>query len=92
MEWAEPSPVIKNATQEHIEHIFYGTMTGTNFNCLLVELFHLTVECLTVPLWYKQQVSFLNPKFDLIRPKNGTFQPFIRLKTFQNLSYYSVIS
>ena len=24
----------------------------------------LTVECLTVPLWYKQQVTFLNPKFD----------------------------
>ena len=23
-----------------------------------------TVECLTVPLWYKQQVTFLNPKFD----------------------------
>ena len=24
----------------------------------------LTVECLTVPLWYKQQVTFFNPKFD----------------------------
>ena len=34
------------------------------FNTLLVELFYLTVECLTVPLWYKQQVTFLHPKFD----------------------------
>ena len=25
---------------------------------------NLTVECLTVPLWYKQQVTFLNSKFD----------------------------
>ena len=25
---------------------------------------YLTVECLTVPLWYKQLVTFLNPKFD----------------------------
>ena len=24
----------------------------------------LTVECLTVPLWYKQQVTFFNSKFD----------------------------
>ena len=24
----------------------------------------LTVECPTVPLWYKQQVTFLNLKFD----------------------------
>ena len=24
----------------------------------------LTVECLTVPLWYKQQVTFVNPKLD----------------------------
>ena len=24
----------------------------------------LTVECLTVTLWYKQQVTFLAPKFD----------------------------
>ena len=36
-------------------------MTGTNFNTLLVVFFYLTVDCLTVPLWYKQQVTFLNP-------------------------------
>ena len=34
----------------------------------------------TVPLWYKQQMIFLNPKFNQIRPKNDTFQSFIRLK------------
>ena len=45
-----------------------------------------SVECLTVSLWYKQQATFLKPKFDQIRPKNDTFRPFIRLKTFQNLS------
>ena len=39
-------------------------LTGTNFNSLLVPFFHLTVDCLTVPLWYKQQVTFLNTKFD----------------------------
>ena len=27
-------------------------------------ILQLTVECLTVPLWYKQQVTFLNPKFN----------------------------
>ena len=31
--------------------------------CLNDMLFK-TVECLTVPLWYKQQETFLNPKFD----------------------------
>ena len=41
----------------------------------------LTVECLTVPLWYKQQVTFLNQKFNQIRLKNDTFRPFIRLKS-----------
>ena len=30
----------------------------------LIDTFKLTVECLTVPLWYKQQVTFLNSKFD----------------------------
>ena len=45
------------------------------YNSILV-----TVECLTVPLWYKQELTFVNPKFDEIRPKNDTFRPFIRLK------------
>ena len=40
----------------------------------------------TVPLWYKQQMTFLNPKFNQIRPQNDTFRLFIRLKNFQNLS------
>ena len=35
---------------------------------------------LTVSLWYKQQITFLNTKFNLISPKNDTFRPFIQLK------------
>ena len=33
----------------------------------------LTVECLTVPLWYKQQVTFLNPKFNQIPMEIANF-------------------
>ena len=62
------------ATLEHFEKNHYSTETHTTTDCLL------TVECLTVPLWYKQQVTLLNPKFNQIRPKNDTFRAFIRLK------------
>ena len=48
-------------------------MTGTNFPPLLVDFFYLTVECLTVPLWYKQQVTFLNPKFNQIPMEIANF-------------------
>ena len=30
----------------------------------LVDIFESSVECITVLLWYKQQVTFLNAKFD----------------------------
>ena len=39
----------------------YSMYNATRYNS---ESYRLTVECLTVPLWYKQQVTFLNSKFD----------------------------
>ena len=40
----------------------------------------------TVSPWYKQQMTFLNPKFNLISPTNDTFLPFIQLKIFPKSS------
>ena len=45
----------------------------------------VTVECLTVPLWYKQQVTFLNPKFNQIRLEIANFWLFFGLSNHRNV-------
>ena len=62
------------------ELIFYGTMTGTIFNSLLVEFLLLNrrmPNCTTV---LQTASDLYEPEIRLNSPKNYTFRPFIRLK------------
>ena len=77
----EPSPFIKNATP-----IFYGTITGTNFNSVFVEFFHLTEYCRSVTIVTKTKTTFFTRKIDQFHPKTGQFRHFFEVKNVVNFS------
>ena len=61
-------------------------MTGTNFDCVFVEFFHLTEYCRSVTIVTKNQTTFFTRKIEQFHLKTGQFWHFFEVKNVVNFS------